>query len=191
MKKRVLLIFSVVLFSAGLIMVSRGFQRTQNEDINKKASKNSTEISKESGTPHDNAISGEQKQVENAQMTQKPEEKKENNTVKTIEEKPNFIIEDNIHGEQLLALKIEFSGKTVQEVTMQVLRDKKITHKATGSGDTFYISMMNNIRERDEGPQSGWCYFIDGRKYSIGAGTYKLGGTEILVWKFLKDGVTP
>lgn len=191
MKKRILLIFAVILFSAGLIMVSREFQRNQNEAVSKTALEKNTETAKESGTPQDKVGLGEQQKIENNKTTQKSGEKKDSSTGKISEVKPNFIIKDDVKGEQILSMKIDFSGRTAEEATMQVLREKGIRFKATGSGDTFYISMIDNIRERDEGPQSGWCYFVDGRKYSIGAGTYKLSGNEILEWKFLKDGITP
>lgn len=94
---------------------------------------------------------------------------------------PNFIVRDARNNNILASKHIEFNGETVADITKQNV-DCKVK-----SGDYFYE--IAGLKERSDGPLSGWCYFIDGSKPGIGAGSYVPKKDDIIEWKFLKDGV--
>ncbi|SHE76350.1 DUF4430 domain-containing protein [Clostridium fallax] len=52
-----------------------------------------------------------------------------------------------------------------------------------------YISMMYGLSEFDEGPTSGWCYYINGNKGTVGIKGYTPKPGDKIVWKYLKDGL--
>lgn len=94
---------------------------------------------------------------------------------------PNFIVRDARNNNILVSKHIEFNGGTVADIT------KRNVEYKVKSGDYFYE--IAGIKERSDGPLSGWCYFINGSKPGIGAGNYVLKKDDTIEWKFLKDGV--
>jgi|UPI00077D8AAF hypothetical protein len=101
----------------------------------------------------------------------------------------NFIIYDEVEQKNILKLKINLENKSVAEVTQEVLKDKGIDYTILGSGDTVYFSMINGIKERSNGPLSGWCYYVNGTRPSVSSGRYKLKSEDKVEWKYLKDGL--
>jgi hypothetical protein len=49
--------------------------------------------------------------------------------------------------------------------------------------------MINGIKERSNGPLSGWCYYVNGTRPSVSSGRYKLKSEDKVEWKYLKDGL--
>ena len=105
------------------------------------------------------------------------------------QKEPNLIIKDEISGKTILSMNVSTDNKTVSEITFRELDNSGINYKSTGRGDAVYFTMINGIKERDFGPISGWCYFVNGTKSSISSGAYKLKSGDIVEWKYLKDGV--
>lgn len=95
--------------------------------------------------------------------------------------KPNFFVRDARNNNVLVSKHIDFNGETVADITKQNVECK------VKSGDYFYE--IAGLKERSDGPLSGWCYFINGSKPGIGSGSYALKKDDIIEWKFLKDGV--
>lgn len=119
------------------------------------------------------------KEVTKEQVTKSPEPKKE----------PNFIIKDDISGKIILSINISTENKTAGQVTLNELDKNGINYRASGRGETVYFTMINNLKARDYGPLSGWCYYVNGSKASISCGAYKLKPEDVVEWKYLKDGV--
>lgn len=105
-------------------------------------------------------------------------------------EEVNFIIEDAVHNKTIISLHGDFSGESVGSITKKILESKGIKYRATGSSSSLYFSSINGIKERDDGPTSGWCYFVNGVKLNKGCGQYTPQNGEIVVWKYLKDGIS-
>lgn len=104
-------------------------------------------------------------------------------------ELPNFYIKDTTNGHLILSCAFEVAGKTVGEVTTTVLDQKGISYRAKGSGGSIYFSAINGIKERDKGPASGWCYYVNGGKVAVSAGSYKLKAGDMVEWRYLQDGL--
>jgi hypothetical protein len=119
------------------------------------------------------------KDVTKEQVTKSPEPKKE----------PNFIIKDDISGKIILSINISTENKTAGQVTLNELDKNGISYRASGRGETVYFTMINNLKARDYGHLSGWCYYVNGSKASISCGAYKLKPGDVVEWKYLKDGV--
>ena len=75
-------------------------------------------------------------------------------------------------------------GDTVYDVLMDATAKYKIQIETTGSGDGIYVEGINYIYEFDYGDLSGWMYFVDGTKPSVGCGKYELTGGEVIEWKY-------
>lgn len=123
--------------------------------------------------------------------TEKVVVEKEDVPVKTPEPKKqsNLIIKDDITGKIILSINVNIENKTAGEITLSELNNKGIRYRATGRGETTYLTMINNIKDRDEGPLSGWCYYVNGVKPGVSCGAYKLKSGDVVQWKYLKDGV--
>lgn len=102
--------------------------------------------------------------------------------------KANITIVDTISGKLIIAKATEITGLTAAEATRKLLDSAKISYKTSGFGDTIYFSSINGLKERGEGSLSGWCFYINGKKSSVGAGMYKLNKEDTLEWKYLEDG---
>ena len=132
----------------------------------------------EAKTPSTENVAPE-KDVTKDQVTRMPESKKE----------PNFIVKDDISGKIILSINISTENKTVGEITLRELDNNDISYKASGRGEAVYVTMINNLKVREYGAFSGWCYYVNGSKPSVSCGAYKLKSGDIVEWKYLKDGV--
>ena len=53
-----------------------------------------------------------------------------------------------------------------------------------------YISRIGELKERDNGPGSGWCYYINGSKASVGMRNLTLKVSDKIEWRYVADGVS-
>lgn len=200
MKKKFILILAVLLFCSGIYVVARGFQ-TKNISENQTEGQSSIapptdrveennntpaqpEGSKQTDTTNNNTASKADNQSKPAAANP------EKNTPKPPEAAINFKVTDTISNKTILTASADLENKTVGEVTTKLLDSKGISYRARGVGDTMYFSSIAGLTETKAGPESGWCFFVNGVKYSIGAGSYKLKKGDIVEWKYLKDGVS-
>jgi hypothetical protein len=212
MKKKLWLIILMLIVSVGVIFISKSLQNnsemsqskienTQSSSENKQESLAENQVATPKvEVPGSNTI----KQTENKPSTEKSDsEKKDDNASKTTEkketkpmgkavpeQKPNFIVTDTITGNTLLSKKVVFNGETAAKITIQVLDNAKINYRTSGIGSTLYFSSIGGLKEREAGELSGWCYYVNGEKISVGAGSYKLGTNDVIEWKYLKDGIS-
>ncbi|MCI1944551.1 DUF4430 domain-containing protein [Clostridium luticellarii] len=95
------------------------------------------------------------------------------------------ILRENLNG---------IDGQTVGYVTQKALDGAKISYTAKGSGSTVYFSDINGLKEKAEGPLSGWCYYVRKKgesqfvKATTGSGQYVLNSGDAVIWKYVKDG---
>ena len=98
----------------------------------------------------------------------------------------NFTVYDSVSGACLTSLSLDIKeGDTVAAVTMKALDGN---YRATGSGDSVYFAKIMGISEKSAGPMSGWCFYVNGQKPGLSAGSYSLKAGDTVEWKFLKDG---
>ncbi|HSN59018.1 MAG TPA: DUF4430 domain-containing protein [Clostridiaceae bacterium] len=98
----------------------------------------------------------------------------------------NFTVYDSVSGSFLASIAADISeGDTVAAVTMEALDGDC---RATGSGDSIYFSRILKVSEKSAGPMSGWCFYVNGQKPGLSAGSYKLKAGDTVEWKFLQDG---
>ena len=111
--------------------------------------------------------------------------------IKTLEPKkePNFTVKDDISGKTILSIYVSTENKTVAQVTFSELDKNSISYKATGRSEVVYFTMIDSLKARDKGPLSGWCYYVNGTKSSVSCGAYKLKPGDVVLWKYLEDGV--
>ncbi|MCL6635151.1 MAG: DUF4430 domain-containing protein, partial [Peptococcaceae bacterium] len=54
-------------------------------------------------------------------------------------------------------------------------------------GWSLYVAMIAGEREFDQGTNSGWYYYVDGKLPSFGCQAYTLKGGEDIVWSYVRD----
>jgi len=153
MKKKILLIATVILISIGILSISKVVK-------DKYLNKNNASIRKDIST-----------------------------NIHELEKQPNFMIKDDISGKTILSLGLNIENRTVGEITLRELENNGINYKQSGRGKVLYFTMINDLKARDNGPLSGWCYFVNGVKPGISCGAYKPKNGDVIEWKYLKDGV--
>ncbi|MCJ7689094.1 MAG: DUF4430 domain-containing protein, partial [Clostridiaceae bacterium] len=99
---------------------------------------------------------------------------------------PNLIIKDDIAGKIILSVYVNIENKTVADITQNKLGNN---YAASGRGESIYVTRLYDLKVRGSGPLSGWCYYVNGVKPGISCGAYKLKTGDVVVWKYLKDGV--
>ena len=100
------------------------------------------------------------KEITKEPVAKKPEPTKE----------PNFTVRDDISGKIILSLYVNTENKTVADITFSALDNSDIGYKSTGRGEVVYFTMINDLKARDSGPLSGWCYYVNGVKSTHASG---------------------
>jgi hypothetical protein len=71
--------------------------------------------------------------------------------------------------------KIEYeTDLTAFEVLKNIIKENKLQMETKGIGEFVYISGINNLYEKDEGPLSGWMYKVNDEIPNVGIASYKL-----------------
>lgn len=90
--------------------------------------------------------------------------------------------------EILAATSVSFAdGDTVLDILKNVTRREKIQMEFTGAGMTGYVSGIDNLYEFDEGPESGWIYYVNGARPGEGCGSYKVSGGDVIKWVYVLE----
>ncbi|MHC6181162.1 DUF4430 domain-containing protein [Clostridium sp. JNZ X4-2] len=111
-------------------------------------------------------------------------------------EQSSIEIIDAIHGNTVVLQKNldNIDGQTVGYITQKALDEAKINYTTKGTGSTVYFSDINGLKEKAEGPLSGWCYYVKKKgqsefsKASVGSGQYVLNSGDAVIWKYVENG---
>lgn len=216
MKKKLVVILAVMIVSAILIFISKGILGTassnsevkndaqisqgtndvKEQQVNEASQKTVTEsqpLNTSENNKSSEVVKEPEKKQETATSTETPQQTQnaaQPAVQSKTQEKPNITIVNTISGNVILSKFETFNGETVANITIKVLRENNIPCDPKGFGSSIYFSSINGIKERSDGAASGWCYFINGKKPSVGAGSYKLNKDDVLEWRFLKDGIS-
>lgn len=168
-------------------------EEVSKEEVKPTSKEQETKVVAENKTVTEKETTGTESSSTKNVVVEKKEEVviKEAVPVKAPEPKkqPNFIIKDDISGKTILSINVNIENKTVAQVTFQALDNKGISYRTSGRGEAIYFTMINNLKARDQGPLSGWCYFVNGAKPGVSCGAYKLKSGDVVQWKYLEDGV--
>ena len=214
MKRKAVLIILVLLISSILGFMGNNFQKKLNSQIssNKKitladSSKAENGASKiesntESSNTTDTTVTPSEKKItEDTSITAVTKSSTnivspKSNTVKpettppaVQQTKANFYIIDTVSNTINYSSEENFSGMTVADITIKVLNRQHISNHIISSFLGDYFSMIAGLEERSAGDKSGWCFYINGQKSSVGASDSPLNASDKLEWKFLKDGL--
>lgn len=196
MKKRLSLIFIFLIVSSALIFTSFIVN-------NKKIAENKNEIK-----TTENTVSTQVKetvaQVNSAAAkpiseVKTPEKTETKTTVKTavkpaaaakpISPAANVKFINTINNKTIASIYIDFAGKTAYDATLDSLhqlgQDPRPTQIDRFGG--YFKSMLGLTEKVDGGPNSGWLFYVNGKKADVGSKSYKLKSTDKLVWKFVED----
>lgn len=98
---------------------------------------------------------------------------------------PNFEIKNGLGGNYIVSPKhIDFAGNTVADVTLAALRDAHISKETTGSGSTLYFQSIDGLKEKVNGPNSGWLYYVNGSTPNESCGAYTLKAGDTVKWVY-------
>ena len=104
---------------------------------------------------------------------------------------------DAVHGNKVIFQKSiqGVDGQTVGYATQKALDAAKMSYTTRGSGSTIYFSDIGGLKERAEGPMSGWCFYVKKKgqsqftKSNVGSGQYVLKNGDSVMWKYVKNGM--
>ncbi|OBR91243.1 MULTISPECIES: DUF4430 domain-containing protein [Clostridium] len=113
------------------------------------------------------------------------------------EENNSFQFIDTVNGNSVFLRKDvnNMDGETVGYITERILDDAKINYKCTGSASTVYFAAIKGLEEKKAGRLSGWCYYVRKKgqskfvKPNVGSGQWIYHTGDIVVWKYLADGI--
>ena len=74
------------------------------------------------------------------------------------------------------------SGDTVYDI----LKRSGASVSARNSGYGVYVEGINGRYEFDEGPSSGWVYYVNGSEPNTSCGNYKVSSGDNIVWDYVK-----
>lgn len=102
----------------------------------------------------------------------------------TASPQPNFIIKNGLNGQIILSKTLDFAGKTVGDVTLAALRDAHISKECTGSGSTLYFQSIDGLKEKANGSNSGWLYYVKESTPNESCGAYTLKAGDTVKWLY-------
>ena len=162
---------------------------TENENSQQSNSKKDTSLNNSGNVSNNNSSSnGSSNNNSSSEKNNNEEIKKEENKE---EEKPKFIVNININmvDNTIFSSQIVLENEvTAFEAFKYYCENNSIQIGYTGSGQFIYVSSINGIKEKSEGPSSGWMYKVNGTFPNVSAGKYKLSSNDTLEWVFTKDG---
>lgn len=200
MNKKIITIFAVILACICLGFLARNLQN----NILKNLSSNSTTVQNQN--PSDSSIeqrnqeekteaalnnSSEQASKDNGNSeknngggTTTPASPKEPTTTNTPKQnKANFIVFDSVNNKTLFSNYTEYNGESLESITKKLLGTNCVVRGG-------YFKEMYGLKERGAGPNSGWCFYINNVKSSVGAGSYVPSKDDVIIWKYLSDGLS-
>ena len=162
---------------------------TENENSQQSNSQKDTSLNNSGNVSNNNSSSnGSSNNNSSSEKNNIEEIKKEENKE---EEKPKFIVNINIKmvDNTIFSSQIVLENEvTAFEALKYYCENNSIQIGYTGSGQFIYVSSINGIKEKSEGPSSGWMYKVNGTFPNVSAGKYKLSSNDTLEWVFTKDG---
>ncbi len=75
-------------------------------------------------------------------------------------------------------------GCTAFSVLRDMTKAMGIVCDSYNMGDIAYVRGIGDVWERDKGPLSGWEYFVNGERPSVGAGQCILQPGDKVQWMF-------
>lgn len=76
-------------------------------------------------------------------------------------------------------------GFTVYDVLAAVTAMHNPVIPIVANSDKSYVSSINNLSEKNVGPQSGWTYRVDGKLYMIAANNYTVKDGDVIKWIYV------
>lgn len=171
---------------------------TDNTKVEDKAkdttkSERKTAINQPASTAQENKIASKDSNGSTAAGTTTP---KQSTETPNPDEEATFVFIDTVNGNRVILQKhVDMEGETVGYITCKILDEAKMNYRTTGSASTLYFAAVDGLEEKKAGRLSGWCYYVKKKgdtrfhKPNVGSGqwTYKKG--DIVVWKYLADGI--
>lgn len=201
MKKKYLLIFSIIILCSVLTFLAKNIQQkyVKSMEINKSQPQqqennsvgNSNLVDKEKGnTPaevntSEEKAKSEDKNIDNKNSNSTATSDNTKTTDKPIVKanSPNFFVIDTVSNKTLFSAYFNYNGENVQEVTKKLVGTNCVIRGG-------YLKEMYGLKERGAGPLSGWCYFVNDKKAVVGVASYAPDKNDIVVWKYLQDGLS-
>ena len=156
---------------------------TKNQNSQQSSSKGDTSINNSSNVSNNTSSS--------SNNTSSSEKNNNEETKKDEEEKLKFIVNVNIKivDDTIFSSQIVLDNEVnAFEALKYYCESNSIQLGYTGSGKLAYVNSINGIREKSEGPSSGWMFKVNGTFSNLSAGRYNLSSNDTLEWVFTKDG---
>lgn len=74
------------------------------------------------------------------------------------------------------------AGDTVYTILKEATQKHRISLEKKGTSSGVYISGIGGLYEFDHGELSGWIYFVNGERPSVGAGEYVPSDGDVILW---------
>ncbi len=200
MKKRIAVVLAVVIAIISYIAASRiqsiyaqktveksiEQQKVQDQANNTKTQEKAPselEKAKDNTSNNQNTVSPSQTEKKDSNKTVEDKTKKE---VQPSKASVKIVIIDIISNTTIAEGSLELKDNSVYDLTLGFLQSKGIKSRSDGG----YFSSINGLREKDNGPSSGWCYYVNGVKPPVGCDSYKPKAGDKIEWKYLADGIS-
>jgi hypothetical protein len=76
------------------------------------------------------------------------------------------------------------AGDSVLDVLIRAGKDLKFSVVFSGAKKSAYISGIDNLFEFDQGPESGWTYWVNGEKPLKSCGSFAVAEKDDIVWRY-------
>lgn len=168
-------------------------EKESNKDSSKQKEKKPSTTQKETNDTSSKSKDTNNKAVNDSKQTESNSKENVNNKKEQEQKKVigtvtlSVVDPDGVGGPTFGPKEVEItSGATALDVLLKTGFDVRYT----GNGSTAYVVGVEELKEFDEGPFSGWLFKVDGVEASVSAGAFELKPGQKVEWIYTTDWIT-
>ncbi len=78
-------------------------------------------------------------------------------------------------------------NETAFDALKKFCEDKGLSYKTKGKGSALYLTSVNGLSERANGPESGWIYTVNAQMATVGCNAYIPKENDLIEFKYITE----
>lgn len=178
--------------TTSMVLISCGNDNGENNAVSKNEFAVETKENKESDSfkKDDSEVALDKnadKSDEKQSFSNKTQKETQKSTQKTAQKETQKSTQAATQAKKVCYITIEgyCSGKEISLQGGDTAYSILCRSGASVSGSSSYVKGINGRFEFDEGPTSGWVYYVNGSRPSVGCGSYSIKSGDYVKWDYV------
>lgn len=168
-------------------------ENTDKDDASNPNNASNTDNSSNTNNTPESSASGTKPNTSNTASNETVQSSIDNNTQNDVSNNENYKFVINVQIKDVNSLLLFGTVKSNKSLTayeaLEIFaQESNFEIKKSGSGSLSYVTSINGLKEKDNGPSSGWMYKVNGSFPGSAAGKYTLNSGDTLEWVYTHNG---